>query len=69
MDIWRASHEQIKATAKYIYGIDAARDTDEFRSVYKPSGLWADVTLVNGERVSVSDWQIDLYLQSVSPKS
>ncbi len=68
MDIWRASHEQIKATAKYIYGIDAASDTSEFKSVFKPSGLWADVTLANGKRVSVSDYQIDLYLQSIATR-
>ncbi len=56
MDIWRATTEQIKNTAKFIYGIDA-------KSIYKPSGLWADVTLTNGNNVVVNDYQIDLYLQ------
>ena len=51
MDIWRATEEQIKVAAK--------RKTDKrIIAIYKPSGLWADVVLVDGSIITVYDREI-----------
>ncbi len=61
MDIWRATNKQINDTAEYIYGQKA-------KTIYRPSGLWADVTLEDDRTAIVNDYQIDMYLQSIFNK-
>lgn len=61
MDIWRATDNQISDTAEYLYG-------QKTTAIYRPSGLWSEVTLEDGRSAVVNDYQIDIYLQSIFNK-